>query len=251
MENTSIFSPVSRSHNDSLASASSFTLTLPTPPLTFQTDSPPSLIELFDVRRSESSYVRFLAPLVRYSKLPFRLLCRSYSFDVASTPMIVSSSFNRSLLARRADFSTTTNLLESPLVVQFGASSASEFVRSAEIVSSFGLVSGVELNCGCPQGWAMSDGLGSALLNRSHIVAEAVKLASQAVKIPIAIKIRILPDLRKTVDLVRAAEAAGVSYLTVHGRTPQQKSEPVNTEAIKLVRILFSPVFLFFLSLGY
>ena len=44
---------------------------------------------------------------------------------------------------------------------------------------------------------------------------------------------------RKTVDLCRKVEAAGVSFMSVHGRTIKQKSteaEPVDLEAIKTIR---------------
>ena len=42
--------------------------------------------------------------------------------------------------------------------------------------------------------------------------------------------------VRKTVELVRRAEHAGMSWITVHGRTTKQRTEPVNIEAIKLVK---------------
>ena len=41
--------------------------------------------------------------------------------------------------------------------------------------------------------------------------------------------------LRKTVELCKQAEKAGVSWITVHGRTVKQRGEPANWEAIKLV----------------
>ena len=40
---------------------------------------------------------------------------------------------------------------------------------------------------------------------------------------------------RLTVELVRRAEQCGVSWITVHGRTPKQRAEPASMEAIKLV----------------
>ena len=40
----------------------------------------------------------------------------------------------------------------------------------------------------------------------------------------------------RTVDLCRQAEAAGISYLTVHGRRKDQKGEPVNLDAIKAIK---------------
>lgn len=41
---------------------------------------------------------------------------------------------------------------------------------------------------------------------------------------------------RKTVDLCQKVQQAGLSFLTVHGRTKDQKSEPVDLEAIKLIK---------------
>ena len=41
---------------------------------------------------------------------------------------------------------------------------------------------------------------------------------------------------RKTADLCKKVETAGVSWIAVHGRTREQRSDPVNYEAIKLVK---------------
>ena len=46
------------------------------------------------------------------------------------------------------------------------------------------------------------------------MVAEARKRTD----VPVSIKIRILPDLRRTVDLVQQAESAGVEWIVVHVR---------------------------------
>ena len=53
---------------------------------------------------------------------------------------------------------------------------------------------------------------------------------------PCSIKIRVHPDLKQTVEFVRRAEAVGVDWITVHGRTRKMKNtEPVDLDAIKLV----------------
>jgi len=39
----------------------------------------------------------------------------------------------------------------------------------------------------------------------------------------------------ETVDLCRKAVSAGVSWITVHGRTPPQHCQPVNVEAIRII----------------
>ena len=40
---------------------------------------------------------------------------------------------------------------------------------------------------------------------------------------------------RETVDLCRKAEHVGVAWISVHGRTTEQRHQPVNYEAVKLV----------------
>lgn len=46
-------------------------------------------------------------------------------------------------------------------------------------------------------------------------------------------------NIRETIDLCQKAEHAGVSWITVHGRTAEQRSEPSNLEIIKLVCHLY------------
>lgn len=41
---------------------------------------------------------------------------------------------------------------------------------------------------------------------------------------------------RTTVDMCQKVEQAGLSFLTVHGRTKDQRSDPVNLEAIRLIK---------------
>ena len=71
--------------------------------------------------------LRICAPMVRYSKLPFRMLVRLYDCDVAYTPMIMANSFSSSQAARDNEF--TTNSDDRPLIVQFAANKVDEFVR--------------------------------------------------------------------------------------------------------------------------
>jgi len=177
--------------------------------------------------------------MVRYSKLAFRSLVRKYDCDLAFTPMIVSESFVQSIKAR--DSELTTNSEDRPLVVQFAAKSAKELADAAEIVVPY--ADGVDLNCGCPQRWAMAEGYGSHLIKKPELVADMVSQARARVNNPefcVSIKIRIQDDFKQTIALCQQAEMAGVSFITVHGRTPQQRTQPVNIEAIKDIRLSVS-----------
>ena len=170
---------------------------------------------------------------VRFSKLPFRHVVRSYGTDLVYTPMIMADSFVASQKAR--DVELTTNCYDKPVVVQFAANTAKQFGDAAELVA--GKVAGVDLNCGCPQRWAIQEGVGCALLKKPELVKDMVREAKERSGLHVSVKIRIAPDLSETVQILKLAESVGVSWVTVHGRTASSKpSDPVDYEAIKLVR---------------
>ena len=98
---------------------------------------------------------------------------------------------------------------------------------------------GVDLNCGCPQRWAQKEGIGACLINNPQFVREVVTQTRARVSDPqfsVSVKIRIHNDLDRTVDLCRQIEAAGASFISVHGRTKDQRCEPVNLEAIRTIK---------------
>lgn len=121
-----------------------------------------------------------------------------------------------------------------PLIVQFAATNSADFAQATELVAPF--VDGIDLNCGCPQRWALAEGYGAALIKNPELVADMIHEARRRTSLPISIKIRIHGDLRQTVELCRRAESAGCGWITVHGRTTKQRAEPCNFDAIKIVR---------------
>ncbi|KAG7157502.1 tRNA-dihydrouridine(20a/20b) synthase [NAD(P)+]-like 3 [Homarus americanus] len=112
-----------------------------------------------------------MCPMVRYSKLAFRSLVRKYECDLCFTPMIISDCFIQSIRARHSDFTTCKE--DALLVVQFS-----------------NYCDGVDLNCGCPQRWAMAG---------AHRPASSTNLTSWRYD---------TPDPH-TVDFARQMEAAG------------------------------------------
>ncbi|XP_069085936.1 tRNA-dihydrouridine(20a/20b) synthase [NAD(P)+]-like isoform X2 [Pleurodeles waltl] len=179
--------------------------------------------------------VKICAPMVRYSKLAFRTLVRKYYCDLCYTPMIVATDFVKSVKARDSEF--TTNQGDRPLIVQFAAKEAQTLADAACMVSPF--ADGVDLNCGCPQRWALAEGYGACLINKPDLVKDMVRQVRNQVDMPtfsVSIKIRIHEDITRTVDLCRKAEAAGVSWITVHGRSVEERHQPVHYEEIKTIK---------------
>ncbi|KAG7528787.1 hypothetical protein FFLO_05928 [Filobasidium floriforme] len=105
-----------------------------------------------------------------------------------------------------------------------------------EPVRSERLVDGVDLNCGCPQPWAYSEGIGSALLRKPDLVADMVKQvhARMGDDFAISVKIRVDDKPELTERLVQTAIHANVTHLTIHGRTRHQPSTaPVSLPGIR------------------
>ena len=182
--------------------------------------------------------------MVRYSKLPFRLLAREYNVDVTYTPMILAHEFIRSQIARDSDF-TTCPLEREPtadgrphaLIAQFASPDPTELARTAELIEPW--VDGVDLNCGCPQSWALKEGIGCSLMSNPDLVASMV-LAAKARLDPsksVSCKIRIHKDISETIRWVRIVEEAGVDFITVHGRTRSQRSSTApDYNAIEMIK---------------
>ncbi|KNC98393.1 uncharacterized protein SPPG_06098 [Spizellomyces punctatus DAOM BR117] len=195
-----------------------------------------------DLKSTGNRYVKICAPMVRYSKLPFRELVRNYDVDIAYTPMILADVYKHSKISRDTEF--RTNRKDDPVVIQFAAHSAVDLADAAELAAPY--VNGVDLNCGCPQKWAVHEKIGAHLMEDPELVRDMVRQVKARTSgiamadgepFPCSVKIRVHPDLKKTVEFVQRAESVGVDWITVHGRTRRQKStEPVDLDAIKLVK---------------
>lgn len=182
--------------------------------------------------------------MVRYSKLPFRLLARDYQTDVTYTPMILAHEFTRSHIARDSDFTThplerepTSDGREHVLIAQFASSGLNDFARASELIAPW--VDGVNLNCGCPQSWAIKEGIGCSLMDHPETVAKMVKAARERLspEKSVSVKIRISKDLEQTKRWIDVVQAANVDYITIHGRTKNQRSStPPNYEAIRVLK---------------
>jgi len=108
---------------------------------------------------------------------------------------------NASLTFFQPDLTLPPHPSQIPTIIQFGASSPLEFSRATSLAAPH--VSGVDLNCGCPQSWACADNMGAALIHKRDLVAEMIKEAKATLAREgwgptrtISVKIRIHKDLR-------------------------------------------------------
>jgi tRNA-dihydrouridine synthase 4 len=70
------------------------------------------------------------------------------------------------------DLTLSTDGQQPPTIVQFGSNSPLELSRASSLAAPF--VSGVDLNCGCPQSWACAETMGAALMDKRELVRDMV-----------------------------------------------------------------------------
>jgi len=176
----------------------------------------------------------FLSPLDGYTDMPFRLLCQRYGADSACVPLVNSTaiSFDSSKISR-----VDAHEDEKNLGVQLVGDRPETMGLAAGIIAKkFGFVSWFNINCGCPSERTMGSGGGSALLAQPDKIVESVREVEKTGK-PVSVKIRISKKLDDTISLCRLLEKAGVAFIIIHGRTPQQHyTGKADWEAVKRVK---------------
>lgn len=188
---------------------------------------------LFKEKNSNGSPLKICAPMVRYSSLPFRHLVKLYKCDLTYTHMMLADCFSKAQNARDADFQHSKS--DFPLIAQFAATDPEHFANAAKLISPY--VDGVDLNCGCPQRWAIKEGIGACMCKDPNLVYQIVKYCKEVNPgLTISVKIRILESIEETVLLAKAIEDAGASFITVHGRTIKERNVIPHYEFVAAIK---------------
>lgn len=210
------------------------------------------------------------APMVGQSDLAFRALTRLHGSQLCFTQMIHAKNFVNDLTYRKNctdwdDYTFTPSsssselpammpeCTDSPLIVQLAGDCASTLVEATRLLHEQNInggsnVAAIDLNLGCPQNIAKRGNYGAYLLPDKELVK---RLLSSMVKstegmgveaMPITAKIRRLDSEDDTIELARAIEGCGVSMLTVHGRTVEERKMQVGTADWDILRRIKSAV---------
>ena len=161
-----------------------------------------------------------LAPMAGITDLPFRLLCEKMGAGLTCTEMISSKGIFYNDEKTKLLLNTKGELR--PVAAQIFGSDIDAISYAAEYVSNF--VDIVDINLGCPAPKIVKNGDGSKLLLDLKKVEEIAKSAVSASKVPVTAKIRKGWDASTVVatEVAQILESAGISAITIHGRTREE-----------------------------
>ena len=166
----------------------------------------------------------FVAPMAGVTDRPFRQLCRRLGAGHAVSEMVTSKRelWTSLKTSRRADHAGEPG----PIAVQIAGVDPAEMADAARYNIDRGAQI-IDINMGCPAKKVCSRWAGSALMQDEPLalaIVEAVVAACAPRGVPVTLKMRTgwCAAERNALRLARAAEAAGIALLTVHGRTREQ-----------------------------
>lgn len=173
-----------------------------------------------------------LAPIAGYSDAPFRRICVRHGASMVVTELVSAEGIVRRIPKSLEYLRFSDD--ERPLFIQIFGSDPATMAEAAKVAAEYN-PDGIDINMGCPARKVVTGGAGSALLRDPEKAASVAKAVVEAVNLPVSAKIRIGWDhhQRNYIDVSRALEDGGISFLTVHGRTrAQQYSGEADWDAI-------------------
>ncbi|MGO1581224.1 MAG: tRNA dihydrouridine synthase DusB [Peptoniphilaceae bacterium] len=161
-----------------------------------------------------------LSPLAGYTDVAFREICSDYNAYMTVTEMVSAKALYY------GDKKTKDLLKISPkeknVAVQiFGDDPDIMGYVAKNNLMDIGF-STIDINMGCPAPKIVKNNNGSALLDQPDLAYEIMSSVVRNSNIPVSVKIRKGIRGKNSLDIAKAAKKAGISFITVHGRTREQ-----------------------------
>lgn len=166
------------------------------------------------------NHLAFLAPMAGIADRAFRELCVHYGAAYTVTEMVSSKGLT---MGDKKSAELLTIGGERPCGAQIFGDDPQIMANAAVKCLDF-KPEVIDINMGCPAPKIAMNGGGASLMKNPKLAGEIVKAVSDAVDIPVTVKIRKGWDDESitAVELAQIAEKNGASAITVHGRTRMQ-----------------------------
>ena len=176
-----------------------------------------------------------LAPMAGITDLPFRLICEKYGAGLTCTEMVSSKGLYYNDAKTKLLLNTKNE--QRPVAGQIFGSDIEAMKYAVEYEGNF--VDIVDINFGCPAPKIVKNGDGSRLLQNLDLLEQIVVEAVKSSKVPVTAKIRKGWDKNSivAVEVAKILENAGISAITIHGRTREEYYSGIaDWEIIKKVK---------------
>ena len=179
------------------------------------------------------------APLAGYTNLGYRRFLKTFGVDLTVSEMI--SDFALIYHNKETLNMVKTSLDERPVALQLFGGSKESLLKGLEVLQEVATYDYLDLNFGCPVNKVFKNNAGSAFLKneRRDELLDTVQAIVNLSKVPVSAKIRlgINEDNINVVETCKILEKAGVSLITIHGRTKAQLyAGKANYDYIKLAK---------------
>ncbi len=163
-----------------------------------------------------------LAPMAGVTDRPFRQLCRSLGAAMTVSEMVTSRPELRE--SRKTRLRMDHRGEPGPIIVQIAGGEPKMMADAAKFNVDQGAQI-IDINMGCPAKKVCRVDAGSALLRDTALVESILRAVVDAVPVPVTLKIRTgwSRDRRNALEVAHIAEDCGISALTIHGRTREDR----------------------------
>lgn len=163
----------------------------------------------------------FLAPMAGIADRAFRELCINYGAGYTVTEMV--SSKGLTMGDKKSAQLLTLGETEKPAGAQIFGDEPETMAQAAIKCLEF-KPAVIDINMGCPAPKVAMNGGGASLMKSPLLAGEIVRAVSNAVDIPVTVKIRKGWDDESVnaVELAQIAEKNGAAAIAIHGRTRAQ-----------------------------
>ena len=161
-----------------------------------------------------------MAPMAGITDTAYRVILEEMGVGLVSTEMVSAKGIFYNNRNNQTILHTAEN--EHPIAVQlFGADPMIMAGMAERVSEKFDII---DVNMGCPVPKIVNNGEGSALMKNPKQAFQILEMMSRVLKKPVTVKFRKGFDDRhiNAVEFAKMAEQAGVSAITIHGRTRAQ-----------------------------
>ena len=166
-----------------------------------------------------------LAPMEDVTDASFRIVCKKFGADMVYTEFIPSDGLIRDAAKAIAKMKISDD--EAPIAIQIYGNDPDAMVEAAKMADNADQIAGghgcdiIDINFGCPVNKIAGRGAGSGMMREPDKMVMITERIVKAVSKPVTVKTRLGWDesSKIIVPLAERLQDAGISALTIHGRT--------------------------------